>query len=130
MAELINQLRDAAGAIVNVKGVHGGGEAVVNTGAAAVELLAAVAGKRIFVKSWRVTNITPGEYPVCVLQDDTAAPIKHAHMAPGAPTAAAKGSQSYDFNPPLEFASGKAVGYALQTATGDCHSDVEAYVEV
>ena len=34
------------------------------------------------------------------------------------------------FDPPIQFASGKAVGYSLQAATGDCHSNAGGYVEV
>lgn len=122
-------LIDSTGAVVPCYPFASGAEAAVQTGAAAVTLKAAVALKRHFITGWRVTNITAGEYPIAVLQDNTGTPIKHAHCTPEQPIATSKGTIQNRFDPPLEIASGKSVDYSLQAATGDCHSNVEGYVE-
>jgi len=123
---------DDSGAAVAVTPFASGGAAAVNTGAAAIELKAAVASKRHWITKWRVTNITAAEFPIAVLQDGNGSPVLHAHMAfnmIAATTAGASGVADFGERG-IEVASGEAVDYALQTATGDTHSDIVGWVEV
>jgi hypothetical protein len=110
---------------------HGGGAAAVNTGAAAIALKAAVTGKRHWITEWEVTNKTAGEYPICELTEDPAGtPVILAWLAPGAELAATAGTtRKLVFNPPIVVTASKAIGYQLQSATGDCYSVVRGFVE-
>lgn len=126
----IQQIIADDGSVVSVKPFVSGGNAAVNTGAADVTLKAAVAGKKIWVTWWSVTNITAGEYPVAELKDDQGTPVKYAQMAPNAAVATSKATQKMEFDPPIQIPAGQAVAYGLQTATGDCYSTVGGYVQV
>lgn len=106
-----------------------GGDAAVNTGAAAIELKAAVTGKRHWVEWFLVTNITAGQYPVCILQDDAGTPVKKAYLTPDQPIATSLGTRMVKFDPPIPFDAGVAIDYALQTATGDCHASIGVWTE-
>lgn len=107
-----------------------GGAAAVNTGAAAITLKAAVTGKRHWITRWTVTNKTAGEYPICELTSDPAGtPLILAWGTPLQPVATSMGFLSQVFDPPLLVAASKAIGYQLQSATGDCYSTIEGWVE-
>lgn len=103
---------------------------VVNTGAAVIAIKAAVTSKRHWITQWETTNITAGEYPVCeLMQDEASAALVLAVQAHNGGHAAGKGTVVTVFNPPIEVASGKSIGFKLQTATGDVHSSVSGFVE-
>lgn len=107
-----------------------GGDAAVNSGAAAIQLAAAVSGKRYFITEWQVVNKTVGEYPVCQLTEDPlGTPVIKDFLCPEAPTATAVGEEKHVFNPPIVITAGKAVGYSLQSATGDCYSVIRGWLE-
>jgi len=103
---------------------------VVNTGAAVVAIKAAVTAKRHWITQWETTNITAGEYPVCeLMEDEASAALVLAVQAHNNGHAAGKGTVVTVFNPPIPIASGKSIGFKLQTATGDVHSSVSGFVE-
>jgi hypothetical protein len=108
-----------------------GGTSAVNTGAAAISLKAAVTGKRHWVTEVSITNKTAGEYPVAELTEDPlGTPVVLCRLVPHSPGGAAgMGYIQRTFNPPIEITAGKAIGYGLQTATGDCYADVAGFVE-
>jgi len=123
--------RALAGVPADATPFHSGGAAAVNTGAAAITLKAAVTGKRHWITQWTVVNKTAGEYPVAELTEDPAGtPVIKAWAAPHSPGGAAgMGNITLMFNPPIEITAGKAIGYQLQSATGDCYATVYGFVE-
>ena len=107
-----------------------GGASAVNTGAAAIELAPAVTGKKMWITQWVVTNKTAGQYPVAQLvEDSTGTPVIKAFGCPVAPTAAAVGEFTRDFNPPIQITAGKNIGYSIQSVTGNCNSIVRGWLE-
>lgn len=123
--------RVLAGVPADATPFSSGGAAAVNTGAAAISLKAAVTGKRHWITQWTVVNKTAGEYPVAELTEDPAGtPVIKAWAAPFAPGGAAgMGNITLNFDPPIEITAGKAIGYQLQSATGDCYSTIQGFVE-
>ena len=126
----IQQIIADDGTVVGVKPFVSGGNAAVNTGAAAITLKAATAGKKMWVTRWMVTNKTAGEYPVAELQDDQGTPVKYAQLAPNAGVATSLATGVLEFDPPVQIPAGQAIAYALQSPTGDCYSTVCGYVQV
>lgn len=107
-----------------------GGASAVNTGAAAISLAPAVSGKRYFVDRWTVVNKTAGEYPVAQLVEDPAGtPVIKDFLTPDQPIATSLGERVHTFDPPIPFTAGMAVGYSLQSATGDCYSVIQGWLE-
>lgn len=115
----------------NVTPFSSGGSAAVNTGAAAISLKSAVTGKRHWITEWEVVNKTAGEYPVAELTEDPAGtPVVLARATPHSPGGAAgMGYSKIVFDPPIEVTAGKAIGYQLQSATGDCYARIGGFVE-
>lgn len=106
------------------------GAAAVNTGAAPITLKAAVTGKRHWVTKCVIVNKTAGEYPVAELtQDPAGTPVIKDTLVPMPVSAASMGQVERIYDPPLEFASGTAIGYQLQSATGDCYCTITGWVE-
>lgn len=108
-----------------------GGDSAVNTGAAAISLAPAVSGKRMWVNRWTVVNKTAGEYPVCQLTEDPlGTPVIKDFLSPDQNIATSLGERVHDYGSnPIPIAAGKAVGYSLQSATGDTYSTVDVWLE-
>lgn len=103
---------------------------VVNTGAAAVAIKAAVTSKKHWITKAVFCNITAGEYPVIELTGDHAGtPVIHWTGTTNQPIATSLGYTEVEFDPPVEVASGTSIGFQLQTATGDVYAQVYGWVE-
>ncbi len=93
----------------------------------AVEIKAAVAGKRHWITGATCINKTDVETPFIGLQGD--GDVLVDVFAPGDPAIVAGGDTHY-YNPPLVIPSGEAIeGIALLAALGDCIIAVHGYVE-
>jgi hypothetical protein len=91
----------------------------------AVDIKAAVTGKRLWLVAAEVTNITTGETTVVALKDNAGSPVTLAALAaPGLATT------RYDFKVPIEVTAGlKVTGQSLIATTGDCYIVLYGYVE-
>jgi hypothetical protein len=124
------KLLDSAGAWVAVKPFVAGGAAAVNTGAAPILLKAAVASKRHWITKVLLANKTAGEYPVAeIVEDPAGTPAVVLTLVPQCVSAASMGEKVVDFDPPVECTVAKALGYQLQSATGDCYCQLCGFVE-
>lgn len=104
--------------------------ATVNSGAAAVQIKAAVTGKRHWICWWNLVNKTAGEYPVAELTEDHAGtPVIKARATASAGVSTGLGTSHIVFDPPIEITAGKTIGYQLQSATGDTYASIGGYVE-
>lgn len=102
----------------------------VNTGAAAIVIKAAVTGKRMWIAWWNLVNKTAGEYPVAELTEDPAGtPVVKARATAQAGVATGLGTSHLIFNPPIPITAGKAIGYQLQSATGDTYATCGIWTE-
>ena len=95
-----------------------------------VAIKAAVTGKRHFVREILVVNKTPAEITQVVIQSNTTVKA----TLPGSAGVTTSGTHpqapKYEFDPPLEFASGEAInGKTVDATTGDFLVHIGGWVE-
>lgn len=81
------------------------------------------AGRKMWIAWWNLVNKTAGEYPVAELTEDPAGtPVIKARATAQAGVATGLGTSHLIFNPPIPITANKAIGYQLQSATGDTYA--------
>ena len=124
------QVMDTNGHKVNVKPMQPQTSAVVTT-TTAVDVVAAVTSKRIFISKISAVNVTTAEYTTLLIATDNATPVTVCYLCPGNQTAADnQGSDQIEFLPFYEVPAGETITAETTDAlTGDYYVTAMGFVE-
>lgn len=96
------------------------------TSSTAVAIVAAVAGKSVYITGLRASNLHATEVQDTIIEDTAGTPIESMHVH--VPPAGGGAIVDLQFDPPIQVAVGLGLSGSARASTGDVRVTVSGYV--